>query len=137
MSDHSVHQIVHAWLRAYNAHDVDALMGCYAEDATNLQHPWGRTVRGRAAIRSIYERTFSCFPDIAIELQAVTADGLTAAVQWLFTGTMIGEFAGHQPTGRRFHLYGCEILRLSDQKVVEQIGYWDRTAMFGQLGLLT
>jgi steroid delta-isomerase-like uncharacterized protein len=122
-------------VQAYNAHDLDALMRCYDADAVNLQHPWGRAVHGQAAIRAVYERTLSCFPDIALQVDALIADGATAAIQWQFSGTMRGEFAGHAPTGRRFRLSGCEVLRFAGGQVVEQHGYWDRTAMFDQLGL--
>jgi steroid delta-isomerase-like uncharacterized protein len=124
-----------AWVRAYNARDLDALMHCYDEHAVNIQHPWGRTVRGRAAIRGVYERTFACFPDIALRVEALTANDSAAAIQWEFSGTMQGEFAGHAPTGRRFQLRGCEVLRFSEGRVVEQNGYWDQATMFRQLGL--
>jgi len=135
MNDLSTLQSAHAWVQAYNSWDLDALMQCYDEHAVNVQHPWGRKVHGKAAIRSTYERTFACFPDIALRVEALITEGATAAIQWEFSGTMRGEFAGHQPTGRQFKLRGCEILRFSGRGVVEQAGYWDRATMFRQLGL--
>lgn len=125
------------WVRAYNSHDLDSLMSCYDDQAVNVQHPLGREVHGKAAIRSIYERTFASFPDIKLRLEALIAENAKAVIEWEFSGTMLGEFGGYQPTGRQFQLRGCEILRFSDRKVVEQSGYWDRTSMFGQLGLPT
>lgn len=90
---------------------------------------------GKAAIRNTYEHTFDCFGDIALRVEALMTEGATAAIQWEFSGTMRGEFAGHQPTGRRFKLRGCEVLRFSDCRVIEQSGYWDRATLFRQLGL--
>ena len=110
-------------------------MSCYDDHAVNIQHPLDREVHGKAALRSIYERTFASFPDITLRLEALIADNAKAVIQWEFSGTMLGEFGGYQPTGRQFQLRGCEILRFSDRKVVEQFGYWDRASMFRQLGL--
>lgn len=135
MTNISTSQYALCWVQAYNSHDLDSLMSCYDDHAVNVQHPLGREVHGRAAIRSIYERTFACFPNIALRLEALITDNAKAVIQWEFSGTMLGEFAGYQPTGRRFQLRGCEILRFSDGKVVEQSGYWDRASMFDQLGL--
>lgn len=135
MTDPTTLESARAWVQAYNLRDLDALMECYDEDAVNVQHPWGRQVQGKAAIRSIYERTFACFPDIALRVEALVTEAAIAVIPWEFSGTMIGEFASYPPTGRRFRLRGCEILRFSRNKVVEQAGYWDRATMFSQLGL--
>ncbi|MBL0727157.1 ester cyclase [Piscinibacter sp. HJYY11] len=135
MTNLSVRDCALAWVQAYNSRNLDALMLCYDEHAVNVQHPWGKAVHGIAAIRSTYERTFSCFPDISLSVDACITDDAKAAIQWEFSGTMQGEFAGHPPTGRKFQLRGCEILRFFAGRVVEQTGYWDRATMFRQLGL--
>lgn len=135
MTHLSITECALTWVQAYNSHNLDALMQCYEEHAVNAQHPWGKSVHGKAAIRGIYERTFACFPDIALSADALITEDEKAAIQWEFSGTMHGEFAGHPPTGRQFKLHGCEILRFSVCKIVEQTGYWDRATMFRQLGL--
>jgi ketosteroid isomerase-like protein len=48
---------------------------------------------------------------------------------------MRGEFAGHDPTGSRFTLRGCEFFHVADGKLRLLRGYWDRATWFTQLRL--
>ena len=48
---------------------------------------------------------------------------------------VVGEFAGHAPTGRSFTLRGCGFFQIVDGKIRSQRGYWDRATWFNQLGL--
>jgi ketosteroid isomerase-like protein len=51
-------EIVQAWVQAFNRADVDALSALYADDA--ITHQVVREpVRGRAAIRDMFEREFA------------------------------------------------------------------------------
>lgn len=53
---------------AYNAHDVDAFVACYAEAAV-LEDPDGKVLMsGRDDIREKYGRRFAEFPDVQAEI---------------------------------------------------------------------
>jgi len=123
------------WIAAYNAHDVAQVSALYADDVTNVQRPWGKSVVGRAAMSHTFQRIFQTFPDIHIEPDNMLIDGDRIALEWRFSGTMRGEFAGHAPTGRAFHLQGCETFQIIDGKIHLQNGYWDKATMFEQLGI--
>ena len=68
-------RMVQEWLASWNGHDLDRVMAHYAEDAT-FQSPTvllrvpgsDGTVRGRAAIRELYERSLAAFPALRFEL---------------------------------------------------------------------
>lgn len=62
---------------AYNAHDLDAFVACFAPDATLVDLSQGRTIAaGREAIAATYARTFERRPKagVAIEQRIVVGD---------------------------------------------------------------
>ncbi|MBJ6763081.1 nuclear transport factor 2 family protein [Myxococcaceae bacterium JPH2] len=74
--------LARAWLRAFNAHDVTALVALYAEDATHTSpkirvlHPQtgGRLV-GRSALETWWRDAIARLPGLRYEETALTADG--------------------------------------------------------------
>lgn len=65
-------------LDAYNAHDLDAFLDCYADDVV-VRHGDGRVLMsGREAMRPVYQQLFSEHPDI----HATVATRLTAG-DWI------------------------------------------------------
>lgn len=135
MPDQTAKQIAMRWVVAYNSHDADAAVELYDENVTNVQLPWGKTVQGREAMRATYLKVFQAFPDICVEVENLLEDGQWVVVEWRFSGTMKGEFAGHLPNERVFNMRGCEIFRIVDGKILVQHGYWDKATMFDQLAI--
>ena len=67
--------LVREWLEGWNTRQLDRVMAHYAEDATFqsptvlLRVPGGDgIVRGRAAIRELYEKSLAAFPALRFEL---------------------------------------------------------------------
>jgi uncharacterized protein (TIGR02246 family) len=59
---------VQAQLDAYNAHDIERFLACYATDAV-IRHADGRVLmRGHDAIRARYEGLFARHPDVTAEV---------------------------------------------------------------------
>lgn len=135
MSDSSPREIAMMWAAAYNRHDPDAAAALYDEQVTNVQMPYGKPVQGREAMRATYVNVFRAFPDIQVEIENIVQDGPWVAVEWRFTGTMRGEFAGQPPTHAPFTLRGCELFRVENGRIQAQRGYWDKASMFAQLNL--
>lgn len=126
-------QIALKWIEAYNSHNPDTAASLYDENVTNIQFPWGKSVQGREAMKLTYENVFRAFPDIRIEAENIIENGIWVVVEWNFSGTMKGEFAGHAPTGNKFSMRGCEIFQIVNGKIFIQHGYWDKNTMFSQL----
>lgn len=123
------------WIDAYNSHNADTAASLYDEKVTNTQFPYAKAAQGREAMRKTYENIFRAFPDIHIEAINIVEQGTWVVVEWTFSGTMQGEFAGHSPNGNKFNMSGCEIFQIVNGRILTQHGYWDKNTMFGQLKL--
>lgn len=126
-------QFVMEWVAAYNSHNADAATALYDANVTNLQMPYGKPIQGREAMRATYVKVFQAFPDIRVQVENILEDGQWVAVEWIFSGTMQGEFANHPPNNSQFNLRGCELFQVVDGKIHAQRGYWDKATMFSQL----
>jgi hypothetical protein len=88
------------WVRAWNTHDLDAIVAHYAEGvvltspvaARLLNDPSGN-VRGKAALRAYFARGLEAFPNLKFELVDVMW-GLSSVVLYYVNqrGTKTGEF---------------------------------------------
>lgn len=73
---------------ATNAHDLDALVGCFADDYRLEMpvHP-GRDFRGSAQVRTNWAQIFAGVPDIRAEVVARATDGPHRWTEWRMWGT--------------------------------------------------
>jgi steroid delta-isomerase-like uncharacterized protein len=128
-------QIALKWIEAYNSHNLDIVTSLYDENVTNTQLPYGKTVQDREAMKKTYENIFRAFPDIYIEAENIIVQDSWVVIEWIFSGTMKGEFARQAPNGNKFCMRGCEIFQILNGKIFIQHGYWDKSTMFSQLKL--
>jgi ketosteroid isomerase-like protein len=73
---------------ALNAHDIDAVVACFAEDYRNRTpaHPH-RGFTGRHQVRRNWVQIFATVPDITAAVTRATSDGSTIWSEWMLTGT--------------------------------------------------
>src|SRR5262249_10490407 len=83
-------RIGRAWMRAFNAHDVDALVALYADDATHTSpkiralHPeTGGKLVGKAALASWWREANARLPNLRYEETAITANASRVIVEYL------------------------------------------------------
>ena len=79
--DHPNRRIADAWFDAFNAHDLEALLSLYADDAEHyspkllLRHPETKgLVRGKDALRTWWKDAFTRLPSLRYEVLKLTAD---------------------------------------------------------------
>ncbi len=86
-------------LQATNAHDLDALVACFADDYENETpaHP-GRSFRGRDQVRRNWEQIFAHVPDVHAETLRRATSGETIWTEWEMTGTR-GDGTPHKMRG--------------------------------------
>ena len=74
--------------RATNAHDVNALVACFAPDYRNETpaHP-ERSFTGREQVRRNWEQIFAAIPDITTKVLRSAASGNEAWSEWEHRGT--------------------------------------------------
>jgi ketosteroid isomerase-like protein len=73
---------------ATNAHDVDGIVACFAEDYTNLTpcHP-ARGFRGTEQVRRNWTAILAGVPDLVAEVVAWTVDDDSVWSEWEMRGT--------------------------------------------------
>ena len=110
-------EVVEAWLECFNRADTAGLAALYAEDAVNhqvVQEP----VRGRAAIRAMFEREFAT-AEMHCSRVNLFPSGEWAILEWT------------DPWGLR----GCGFFQVRDGLIVFQRGYFDRLTFLRAHGL--
>jgi hypothetical protein len=100
LTESQVRQFAAEWVRAWNSHDLDAILSHYAPDivltspvaARLLKHPVG-LVTGKSALRDYFKRGLEAYPNLAFELLDVMW-GLSSVVLYYKNqnGTTSGEF---------------------------------------------
>lgn len=90
MSSTKNREIAEAWMRAFNAYDVDALVALYAEDATHTSpkiralHPeTAGLLVGKAALAKWWKDSNARIPSLRYEAVAYTADDQRVFMEYL------------------------------------------------------
>lgn len=80
--------VVHRLQAATNAHDLDALVACFAVDYLSEipAHP-ARTFRGSEQVRRNWAQILAGVPDLRSELVRDAVDGNVVWAEWEWTGT--------------------------------------------------
>jgi len=86
-------------LQATNAHDLDALVACFADDYEN-ETPVdpGRSFRGRDQVRRNWQQIFAHVPDVHAETLRRSTSGDTIWTEWEMTGKR-GDGTPHRMRG--------------------------------------
>ena len=107
---------------AFNAHDLDRIMGMFADDCV-LETPrgterWGSRKTGRVAVREGLASRFEGLPDVQYNdaEHFVDTAGNTGMSKWRLTGT--------QPDGKRIEVNGCDFFTFRDGLVTRKDSYW-------------
>lgn len=76
------------------------------------------------------------FPDVQMEVVDLIAEGDTVVGRFICSGTHLGEWRGHAPTGRRFEAVDeVGIYRFRDGRIVATWGIEDNLGRLEQLAL--
>jgi len=107
-------------VQAFNAHDLDAIMACFAEDCElempRGAHPFGTRARGKTDVRRLLATRFEGLPDVRYGNAVHIVDGDTGASKWTLTGTT--------PAGVKIEVNGCDFYTFRDGLVVRKDSYW-------------
>ena len=105
---------------AWNRHDLEALMGLFADDcvfeASGGGEVCGERYQGRADVEKAFAKVFETMPD------AQWGNGRHHSLapdygvsEWTLTGTL--------PDGRRLEVNGCDFLTVRDGKITVKNSY--------------
>ena len=128
-------------IEAYNDGDWERARGMLADDSVYDEPGTGRRFQGPDAIIEAYQGWKSALPDSRGSVSDVFACGDRVAFQVTWEGTHDGSLpipGGEIPaTGRSINVRACQVLRISDGKIVESCHYFDMLGMLEQLGAIS
>ncbi len=88
---------------------------------------------GVDGVRQFFAMFHDAFPDAAVRIDELVADGDRVAVATTLTGTHQGELMGVAPTGRSVSVTGIDIVRIEDGRIAEHRGLTDIVGLMRQL----
>ena len=111
-----------AILDGFNAHDLDAIMAWFTDDAVfdapRGAGPGGRRYVGPAEIREGFAQRFAGIPDIHYEPGAHFVSGDRGASEWTIHGTTA--------EGTPIEVRGCDLWEFDGAKVRRKDSFWKR-----------
>ena len=104
-------EVLDRLLAAINAHDLEAMVSCFAEDYTNETpvHP-PRGFRGQDQVRTNWSQIFAAVPNIQARVLRSSVDGDRVWTEW--------EIAGDRADGARFLMRGVVIFGVAGETIV-------------------
>ena len=112
--------VLRAFLDAFNAHDVDAIMSCFTEDCVlDMQRgpdPGGRRLVGKQLVREGIQSRFDGIPDIHYGDDRHWICGDRGVSEWTIRGT--------QRTGEPIEVRGCDLFEFADGKISRKDSFW-------------
>jgi steroid delta-isomerase-like uncharacterized protein len=112
--------LMKAFLDAFNAHDVDAIMSFFAEDCVlempRGPAPGGRRLVGKQQVREGIQSRFDGIPDIRYDDDRHWLSGDRGVSEWTIRGT--------QRSGEAIEVRGCDLLEFTDGKISRKDSFW-------------
>jgi ketosteroid isomerase-like protein len=109
-----------AFLDAFNAHDLDAIMSCFTDDCVldmpRGPAPGGRHLVGKQQVRAGIQARFDGIPDIRYEDDRHWTCGDRGVSEWTIRGT--------QATGEPIEVRGCDLFEFSGGKISRKDSFW-------------
>jgi steroid delta-isomerase-like uncharacterized protein len=109
-----------AFLDAFNAHDVDAIMSFFTEDCVfdmpRGPAPNGRRLTGKQEVRAGIESRFDGIPDVQYVDDRHWTSGDRGVSEWTIRGT--------QATGQCIEVRGCDLFEFAGGKIRRKDSFW-------------
>lgn len=121
-----IETFLHAWLEAWNRHDLEAVLQDMAEDAV-FEHWNGRVVRGRLALAKAWGPWFAAHGEFRFDLKGLCADPARQA----FTFEWLLDWPAPDCSGARELRHGIDHIQLRDGLVIAKRSYIRTVPRFG------
>lgn len=109
-----------AFLDAFNAHDVDAIMEFFTDDCVfdmpRGPAPGGRRLVGKEQVRAGIQSRFDGIPDVQYVDDRHFVCGDRGVSEWTIRGT--------QASGERIEVRGCDLFEFADGRIRRKDSFW-------------
>jgi steroid delta-isomerase-like uncharacterized protein len=135
----ALEQTIERYNRAWNEHDLDAIMSMHAPDMVFENHTAGESAEGEE-VRSHIASIFDSWPDIAFSTRRMyVRDGLVVQ-EWTATATHVqpmrrGDLVA-EPSGKRIEWKGLDVMPFENGLLKRKTVYSDSVSILRQIGLL-
>ena len=117
-------QVARAWIAAFNAHDVEAIVALYAPGAHLNDSGMKRAREGRQEIEQWFTTRFRSVRAIAYQPFSEIVDGETVAITWRVSG-YTPRLLGQRWLQRPFAVDGVSVFTVRAAQIIKQRGYYD------------
>ncbi|MEV1130429.1 nuclear transport factor 2 family protein [Agromyces sp. NPDC049794] len=122
MAERVTREVLEGFLKAFNEHDLDAIMGYFADDCVFYMprgaKPRGDRFVGKEEVRAGLAKRFEGIPDVHYgdDRHWVCADGFGVS-EWTLTGT--------STAGQSIEVRGVDLLEFDDDgKITRKDSFW-------------
>ncbi len=120
MSDHVTVEQLKGFLDAFNRHDLEAIMGHFADDCVFYMprgtDPRGDRYVGKDRVRAGLAKRFEGIPDVHYGDDRHWACGNFGVSEWTLTGT--------SASGKRIEVRGVDLLEFVNGKITRKDSFW-------------
>ena len=128
-------ELIARLVRAWNAHDVEAITACYASDYVGEDVAQATLQRGSHAAGMAAADYLRAFPDLQITSETLIQDRRVALV-WMLRGTHAGPLLRIPPSRRAIEVRGVSVLTVQDGCIIAGVSIWDVAGFLRGIGLL-
>jgi len=122
-------------VRAWNAHDVEAIAACYASDYVGEDVAQAMPQRGWHAARAAAADYLRAFPDLQITTETLIENKRVALI-WTLRGTHQEPFLRIPPSRRAIAFRGVSVLTVQGGRITRGVCVWDVAGFLRAIGLL-
>ena len=113
---------------------LDLVAELFAPEYVNRHaHPGQQP--GPDGVRQLVTNVRRAFPDLVETVDDLVAEGDRVGLRLTLRGTHLGAFRGAEATGKRVEVMGMAIVRIEAGRIAEGWFFFDREAMWDQLGI--
>ncbi len=120
MSEHVTIELLKGFLEAFNLHDLDSIMGYFADDCVFYMPrgamPRGDRYVGKQAVGAGLAKRFAGIPDVQYGDDQHWVCGEFGVSEWTLTGT--------STSGQRIEVRGVDLLEFAQGKVIRKDSFW-------------
>lgn len=120
MTGDAAADVLRGFLEAFNRHDLDAIMGYFADDCVFYMPrgagPRGDRYQGKEEVRAGLATRFAGIPDVHYGDDRHWACGDFGVSEWTLTGTRV--------TGEKVEVRGCDLLEFRDGRITRKDSFW-------------
>jgi ketosteroid isomerase-like protein len=113
-------ELLKSFLEAFNRHDLDAIMECFAEDCVFYMprgaKPRGDQYVGKQEVRRGLAKRFEGIPNVHYGDDRHWVCGDLGVSEWTLTGT--------STSGQQIEVRGVDLLEFAEGKVIRKDAFW-------------